>query len=207
MKAFAMFSTSRWKKDTATFLKSIESKIVRVEMTKIMEAAMQVQLLASQTHKKGAVIFKSLNDALKVMIIQNGYGKSESSNEKWVPTQAITGNIVYLCFHMIYYSAYYQVGTHLINHTLCRLVVMASQIVLIILAICVFLTILTLCILLTILASCILFTCSSSQCSYKYYSLEPSLCLTCQFWNYKCYSIILIFCISVFLLSDTFVGD
>jgi hypothetical protein len=42
MKAFATFSTGRWKNDTTTFLKSIESEIGRVEMTKIIEAARQM---------------------------------------------------------------------------------------------------------------------------------------------------------------------
>ena len=39
MKAFVTFSAGRWKNDTATFLKLIESEIGRVEMTKIMEVA------------------------------------------------------------------------------------------------------------------------------------------------------------------------
>jgi hypothetical protein len=80
MKAFATFSAGRWKNNTATFLKLIKSEIGRVEMTEIMEVARQVQLLASQAHEEGAIIFKSLNDVLEVMIIQNGYGKPESSD-------------------------------------------------------------------------------------------------------------------------------
>ena len=86
-KAFATFSAGRWKNDTATFLKSIESsEIGRVEMTEIMEAARQVWSLASQAHKEGAVIFESLNDVPEVMIIRNGDGEPESSNKEWVPT-------------------------------------------------------------------------------------------------------------------------
>jgi hypothetical protein len=42
IKAFATFSASRWKNDTATFLKLIESEIGRVEITEIMEVARQV---------------------------------------------------------------------------------------------------------------------------------------------------------------------
>ena len=68
-KAFATFSASRQKNDTATFLKSIESKIGKVKITEIMEVARQMWLSASQAYKEGAVIFKSLDDVLEVMII------------------------------------------------------------------------------------------------------------------------------------------
>ena len=68
-KAFATFSAGRQKNDTTTFLKSIESKIGRVKITKIMEAARQVWSLASQAYKMGAIIFKSLDDVLEVIII------------------------------------------------------------------------------------------------------------------------------------------
>jgi hypothetical protein len=78
MKAFVTFSASRWKNDTATFLKLIESEIGRVEMTKIMEAARQVWLSASQAYEKGAGIFKSLDNILEVMIIRNGHGKPKA---------------------------------------------------------------------------------------------------------------------------------
>jgi len=69
IKAFATFSASRWKNDTATFLKLIKSKIGRVEMTKIMEVARQMWSLVSQAYKEGAVVFKSLNNVLEVIII------------------------------------------------------------------------------------------------------------------------------------------
>jgi len=76
-------------------------------MTEIMEAARQVQSSASQAHKEGAVVFKSLDDVPEVMIIQNGHGEPESSNEEWVPTQAVTSNVIYPCLRTICYSACY----------------------------------------------------------------------------------------------------
>jgi len=104
-KAFATFSAGRWKNDTATFLKLTESEIGRVEMTEIMEAARQVRSSVSQAHEEGAVIFESLDDVPEVMIIRNGHGEPESSDEEWVPTQAVTGNVVYPCLRTICYSA------------------------------------------------------------------------------------------------------
>ena len=68
-KAFTTFSAGRWKNDTTTFLKSIESEIGRVEMTEIMEAARQARSSASQAHEEGAVVFESLDDVPEVMII------------------------------------------------------------------------------------------------------------------------------------------
>jgi hypothetical protein len=46
-KAFVTFSAGRWKNNTTTFLKSIESKIGKAEMTKIMKEARQLWSLAS----------------------------------------------------------------------------------------------------------------------------------------------------------------
>ena len=51
-------------------------------MTEIMEVARQVWSSASQAHKEGAIIFKSLDDVSEVIIIQNGHGEFESSNEE-----------------------------------------------------------------------------------------------------------------------------
>jgi hypothetical protein len=76
-------------------------------MTEIIEAARQVQSLASQAHKEGAIIFKSLDDVLEVMIIRNGHGEPKSSDKEWVPTRAITSKIVYLCLCTICYLACY----------------------------------------------------------------------------------------------------
>jgi hypothetical protein len=101
------FSAGRWKNDTTTFLKSIESKIGKTEMGEIMEKARQVQRLAGLAHKEGPVIFETLDNVPEAMIIQNGHGEPESSDEKWVPTQAFTGNVINTCLHMIHHSAYH----------------------------------------------------------------------------------------------------
>ena len=103
-KAFATFSAGRWKNDTTTFLKSIESEIGKAEMTEIMEEARQLRSSASQANEEGAVIFESLDDVPEAMIIRNGHGEPESSDEEWVPTQGFKGNVVYTCLCMICHS-------------------------------------------------------------------------------------------------------
>jgi hypothetical protein len=55
-------------------------------MAKIIEEARQVWSSAGLAHKEGPVVFETLDDVLKVIIVQNGHGKPESSNEEWVPT-------------------------------------------------------------------------------------------------------------------------
>lgn len=96
-KAFVTFSAGRWKNDTTTFLKSIESEIGRAEMNEIMEEARQVRSSASQAHEESAIVFENLDDVPDEMIVRNGYGEPESSGEEWVPTHADTGNVVYPC--------------------------------------------------------------------------------------------------------------
>ena len=125
-------------------------------MVEILEEARQVQSSAGLAHEKGPVVFETLNDVPEVMIVQNGHGEPESSDEEWVPTQAFTGNVVYPCLHMICCSACHQVGTHLINHTPYRLMVVDNQIFLTVLALHALLIVLALCMVLAIMAPHIL---------------------------------------------------
>ena len=104
-KSFVTFSAGRWKNDTTTFLKLIESEIGKAEMVEILEEARQVQSLAGPAYEEGPVVFETLDDVPEVMIVWNGHGEPESSDEEWVPTQVFTGNFVYPCFHMICHSA------------------------------------------------------------------------------------------------------
>jgi len=104
-KSFVTFSGGRWKNNTTTFLKSIESKIGKAEMAEIMEEARQVRLSAGPAHEEGPIVFETLDDVPEAMIVWNGHGEPESSDEEWVPTQAFTGNIVNPCLCMIHHSA------------------------------------------------------------------------------------------------------
>jgi hypothetical protein len=104
-KSFATFSAGRWKNDTTTFLKSIESEIGKSEMVEIMEEARQVRSSAGPAHEEGPVVFETLDDVPEAMIIRNGHGEPESSDEEWVPMKPITSNVIYPCLHMIRHSA------------------------------------------------------------------------------------------------------
>ena len=104
-KSFVTFSAGRWKNDTTTFLKSIESEIGKAKMVEILKEARQVQSSAGLAHKEGPVVFETLDDVPEAMIVRNGHGEPESSDEEWVPTQAFTGNVVYPCLRMICCSA------------------------------------------------------------------------------------------------------
>jgi hypothetical protein len=68
-KSFATFSGGRWKNDTTTFLKSIESEIGKAEMAEIMKKARQVWSLAGLAHEEGPVVFETLDDVLEAMIV------------------------------------------------------------------------------------------------------------------------------------------
>jgi len=68
-KSFVTFSAGRWKNDTTTFLKSIESEIGKAKMVEILKEARQVQSSAGLAHKEGPVVFETLDDVPEVMIV------------------------------------------------------------------------------------------------------------------------------------------
>ena len=88
-KSFATFSAGHWKNNTVTYLKSIEHVIKKPEMSKILLQAKALRTSASQAQKEGALTFETMDDVPNDMIIQNGLGKSESSDEEaQAPTPA-----------------------------------------------------------------------------------------------------------------------
>jgi hypothetical protein len=80
------------------FLKSIETKIRRAEMVKLMQEAMSMRSTTSQTQEEGIITFKGINDVPEEMIIRNGNGKPESSSkDDCIPMEVENGNIPQAC--------------------------------------------------------------------------------------------------------------
>lgn len=205
-KSFATFSAGKWKNDTTTFLKSIESEIGKAEMAEIMEEARQVRSVAGGAHEEGPVVFETLDDVPDAMIIRNGHGEPESSDEEWVPTQVFNGNVIYPCLCMIHHSACHQVDSCLINRAPHRLMVMADQIFLTVLALHVLLIILlALCMFLTILAPHILLAIVALSV------LTNFVLLSSTFNRFRIMTgdaaLFLMLSVSVCLLNCTFVDD
>ena len=69
-KGFTMFSGTRWKSDTNTFIQSIESEISKTEMAEIMEEAKDcLRTLASHANQDGAPIYEMFLEVPKSKII------------------------------------------------------------------------------------------------------------------------------------------